>query len=182
MSQRLQIRREVASICPFDDEETSAWHDTLAWIDSGVEICRIQKPATPPKHLVSYFVIMDGDHILLGDHIISGRLLPPGGHVEPGEHPRTTVERECLEELGLRADFARSGPQFLTSAVTVGKTPGHTDITLWYLLNGDKTRSLDFDRQEYTMIHWLHRDEIPVERTDPNLPRFLKKLAQTDCS
>ena len=46
------------------------------------------KPATPPKHLVSYVVPTDpetGD-ILLVDHRNAQLWIPPGGHVDPGEH------------------------------------------------------------------------------------------------
>jgi 8-oxo-dGTP diphosphatase len=64
---RSAIRAEVASIEPFDPIERVHRDDALAWIDSGVELCRIQKPATPPKHLVSYFALVDHEHVLLVD-------------------------------------------------------------------------------------------------------------------
>ena len=96
---RAAIRREVASIRPFDELEKIHQADALAWIDSGVPLCRTAKPATPPKHLVSYFAVVDGHDILLVDHKSAQLWLPPGGHVEPGEHPRETVVRELFEEL-----------------------------------------------------------------------------------
>lgn len=65
---RSAIREEVVSIEPFDALERTHCHDALAWIDSGAELCRLQKPAIPPKHLVSYFVLVDRDHVLLVDH------------------------------------------------------------------------------------------------------------------
>ena len=65
---RAQIRDEVASIQPFDEMEESHQADALAWVDSGAPLCRMAKPATPPKHLVSYFAVIDGDNILLVDH------------------------------------------------------------------------------------------------------------------
>jgi 8-oxo-dGTP pyrophosphatase MutT (NUDIX family) len=52
-------------------------------------------------HLVSHFVLADGQHALLVDHLNAQRWLPPGGHIEPSEHPRATVVRELREELGL---------------------------------------------------------------------------------
>ena len=75
--------------------------ETLAWIVSGAEIFRIAKPDTPPKHLIAYFMVIVGDHLLLVDHKNSGLWLPPGGHVDLGEHLRDTVIREAGEELGL---------------------------------------------------------------------------------
>ena len=49
---RAAIRREVASIQPFDEQEDSHRVDALAWIDSGAPLFRTAKPATPPKHLL----------------------------------------------------------------------------------------------------------------------------------
>lgn len=60
---RTEIRKEVELIAPLDDVERAAKFDVLEWIDSGVEICRVKKPDSPPKHLVSYFVLVDGDYI-----------------------------------------------------------------------------------------------------------------------
>lgn len=173
---RQSIRNEVASITPFDIREEAVLIDALEWVDRGDELFRLEKPATPPKHLVSYFLLVDGDQILLVDHIKSGLWLPSGGHVEPGEHPRTTVEREIVEELGISAKFARQGPQFITATETVGMTPGHIDVSLWYLLVGDCTKQLDFDRTEFTQVSWFKRDTVPFERTEPELERFLNKI------
>jgi hypothetical protein len=92
---REEIRKEVERIVPFDEVESRDKEGVLEWIESGVELCRLKKPDVSPKHLVSYFLVVDGDHLLLVDHINAGLWLPTGGHVEPGEHPRTTVEREA---------------------------------------------------------------------------------------
>lgn len=174
---RSQIRLAVESIVPFDDDENAVINDALSWLDSGVEIFRRQRPATPPKHLVSYFVLIDGDHILLVDHIKAGLWLPPGGHVEPSEHPKRTVQREILEELGIEADFLFPDPQFITATTTVGSTPGHVDVSLWYILRGDRWQDLAFDRSEFNQIRWFHRDQVPVDRCEPELERFLVKLS-----
>jgi 8-oxo-dGTP diphosphatase len=50
---RVHIRNELKGIAPLDATESEHLADALAWVDSGVELCRIIKPATPPKHLVS---------------------------------------------------------------------------------------------------------------------------------
>ena len=97
---RSAIRQEVASIEPFDAIEHAHRQDVLAWIDAGAELCRLHKPATPAKHLVAYFVLVDEDHVLLVDHKNARLWLPSGGHVEPGEHPRATVARELEEDSG----------------------------------------------------------------------------------
>ncbi|MEL6610038.1 MAG: NUDIX hydrolase [Pseudomonadota bacterium] len=173
---RTAIRAEIANIVPFDDTENTAITETLAWVDSGAEIFRLQKPATPPKHLVSYFLVVDGEHILLVDHIKAGLWLPTGGHVEPGEHPRETVEREIVEELGIEAEFLSPSPIMLTATTTVGQMPGHVDVSLWYVVEGDRTISLQFDGTEFHQVQWFHRDAVPFDRADPELGRVLAKL------
>lgn len=132
----------------------------------------------PPQHLVSYFVIFDKDaqKILLVDHKNAQLWLPSGGHVEQNEHPRDTVIRECHEELGIDADFWQESPLFLTSTQTVGLTKGHTDISLWYVLQGNSQDTYSFDTEEFTTIKWFTFEDIPYERSDPHLRRFIHKL------
>lgn len=176
------IREEVESIQPFDEIERAHRAEALAWIDSGAELCRIQKPATPPKHLVSYFAVVDHDHVLLVEHRNAGLWLPSGGHVEPGEHPRDTVTRELREELGLQLGEAPEAPLMLTISETVGATAGHTDVSLWYVIDADRHVALEFDAGEFHSVQWFHFDAAPVAKSDPHLPRFLAKLALTNRS
>ncbi len=173
---REAIREEVELIQPLDGLELETKRDVLAWIDSGAELCRRVKPATPPKHLISYFAVVDGDHVLLVDHINAELWLPTGGHVDPGEHPRDTALREAQEELSLDGEFLKEGPVFVTVTETVGKTAGHTDVSLWYVLRGDRNSSLAFDTSEFHDAKWFHRDDVPLDRTDKHMARFLQKL------
>jgi len=156
------------------EENTKA--NVLEWIDSGVELCRLEKPATPARHLVSYFVVLDRDHLLLVDHINAQLWLPTGGHVEPDEHPKETVVREAKEELNLESCFLLDAPLFLTISETVGLTAGHTDVSLWYVLNGDKNQVLEYDRTEFNNVSWFHFDAVPLRKSDPEMSRFLQKL------
>lgn len=173
-----EIFLEVNSIKPFDDLEHQHINETLQWIQSGTSIYRLQKPNIPPKHLVSYFVLIDilQHKLLLVDHKKAQLWLPTGGHVEVDEHPRDTVTRECKEELGIDAKFLQDNPLFLTSTVTVGLDTGHTDISLWYLLQGNENQTLNFDTEEFNTIRWFHFDDIPYERSDPHMRRFISKL------
>lgn len=177
---RSAIREEVSCIEPFDAVERIHYADALAWIDSGVGLCRIQKPATPPKHLVSYFVLVDHDYLLLVDHRNAQLWLPSGGHVEPDEHPRATVVRELKEELGLDLCDPPDAPLMLTISETVGITHGHTDVSLWYVINADRRVALEFDAGEFHSVQWFHFSEAPLSRSDPHLGRFLEKLASTN--
>jgi len=174
---RASILAEVLSIEPFDATERLHQQDCINWINSGCELCRIEKPDVPAKHLISYFVIVDDDSTLLVDHKNARLWLPPGGHVNPGEHPRDTVIREAREELGLIADFKHQGPIFITCTETVGLTAGHVDVSLWYVLKATRKQMFEYDDTEFTSIQWFTPDDIPKSRTDPHMGRFLDKLA-----
>jgi 8-oxo-dGTP diphosphatase len=174
---RHKIREELSAIVPLDDLERRQIADALEWIDSGAELYRLAKPATPPKHLVSYFVVVDGGHVLLVDHRNAQLWLPPGGHVDIGEHPRDTVMRELAEELGMTASHPISAPLMLTVTTTVGLTAGHTDVSLWYVVNADRTKQIQYDEEEFQSVRWFPFDEVPFERSDSHMRRFLAKLA-----
>ncbi len=174
---REKIRAEFMAIKPLDQTESRHLEDALAWIDSGVDLCRIAKPATPPKHLVSYFAVIDDDQILLVDHKNAQLWLPPGGHVEPGEHPRQTVERELVEELGFKSAHPIDAPIMVTCTTTVGLTAGHTDVSLWYVVHVSRTQRMTFDAGEFNSIEWFKFLDAPLGRSDPHLGRFIQKIS-----
>ncbi len=172
---RNAIRNLVSEISSCDELETQDRASILAWIDSGAELCRLAKPATPRKHLICNFALFDKQRILLVDHLDAQLWLPAGGHVEPDEHPTETVRRECKEELGIEAEFEFRDPIFISMSETVGATAGHTHVSLWYALRGDSQQSLNFDRREFASVKWFNFAEVPMNRTDPQMKRFLKK-------
>lgn len=173
-----QIQETLSRIAPFDGKEEEHLQFTRKWIDSGAQIFRVAKPATPDPHLVAYFLLLDPiqKKVLLVDHKKAGLWLPSGGHVELGELPRETVQREALEELGTQADFLLDPPFFLTVTQTVGQTAGHTDVSMWYLLKGSASEEYIFDREEFTQIRWFSVADVPYERSDPHMQRCLAKL------
>ena len=175
---RDQIRAEILSIDPFDELESLHLNDALAWVDSGVGLFRIIKPATPSKHLVSYFAVVENNHILLVDHKNAGLWLPTGGHVEPDEHPRATVARELQEELGITAAHAIEAPLMITCATTTGNRAGHLDVSLWYVIYGNRAQKFEYDQSEFNSINWFAFDAIPFHRSDPHMNRFIQKLTQ----
>lgn len=175
---RTQIRAQISHLTAGDEKEAEAIKQTLAWIDSGVELCRTRKPNVPDKHLVSYAVLIDGDHVLLVDHINAQLWLPTGGHVEPLEQPVIAASRELEEELGITATPKQSTPVLLTSTQTVGVGPIHTDVSLWFVFEGDRRQPLNFDLSEFTQACWFHIDEIPLARSDPEMGRFIDKYFQ----
>jgi 8-oxo-dGTP diphosphatase len=160
-----------------DDLERAHLADALGWVASGAPLYRLKKPATPPKHLVSYFAVVDGDNVLLVDHRNAQLWLPTGGHVETGESPRVTVVRELREELGLVVDADSVGPPLMVTVTdTVGLTRGHTDVSLWYAVGASREAVLIFDPVEFHSVRWFHFSEVPLERSDPYMGRFLEKL------
>jgi ADP-ribose pyrophosphatase YjhB (NUDIX family) len=173
---RAAIRSEMESIDPLDALELQHRNEALAWVDSGAPLFRTAKPATPPQHLVSYFAVVDGENILLVDHKSAQLWLPPGGHVEEGEHPRDTVAREIREELGFVPNHEITAPLMLTCTKTVGLGSGHTDVSLWYVVNVGKTQVMTYDDQEFNGIKWFEFSEAPLQRSDPHLERFIRKL------
>ena len=176
MDIREQITQEVAGITPLDVVEEAHQKEVLHWIGSGEEIFRIEKPATPYRHIVSYFVVVDGDHMLLVDHIKGQCWLPSGGHVDPGEHPQETVKRECMEELFMPAQFLTEKPLMLTVTKTVGIPPVHEDVSLWYVLKGDRSQEVKYAADEFDGVKWFHFNDVPLDQGDPHMERFLQKL------
>jgi 8-oxo-dGTP diphosphatase len=181
---RLAIGGLVSQVRPVDGQEAADQSAIAEWVKSGLPLFRTVPPATPPRHLVSYFVPLDaaGRSVLLGDHVKSGLWLPPGGHVEEGEDPRDTVERETLEELGIEASFhpgvAGNRPFFLTANPTLGEH-SHVDVSMWFVL--DCARAVEFrpDPGEFRSVRWYNIDEQlewPADRFDPQMTRFIRKL------
>jgi 8-oxo-dGTP diphosphatase len=172
----------VTSVRPFDAREAADQADILAWVASGQELFRTAPPATPPKHLVVYFVPVDaaGRCLLLGDHRKSGLWLPPGGHVEDGEDPRAAVVREAAEELGIVAQPLDGRPFFLTVTPT-NDASRHLDVDLWFVLPVQREVPLAPDPREFASVRWFGLDgqrEWPAERYDPEMGRFAAKLGQ----
>ncbi len=175
---RATITALIRRVQPCDALEQQHITTTLHWLDSGAPLWRIQKPATPPMHLVSYFVVVDlpRHQLLLVDHKLAQLWLPPGGHGEPGEHPADTVRREMREELAAEAQFLFDDPVFVTVTQTVGETGGHTDVSLWYVLHGKSEHPYVFDTREFQTIAWFPLDDLPRHRAEPHLARFGRKL------
>ena len=171
----------VSAIHPADALETTHRADTLHWLTTTDDVYRRVKPATPPRHLVSYVVPVDpaDGGILLVDHVNAGLWLPPGGHVDPGEHPATTAAREAAEELGLTVTAAQ--PLFLTVTRTVGHDAGHTDVSLLFPVPLARSQPISPPAHgEFRSIRWWTGAELQAADPalfDPHLHRFTRKLA-----
>lgn len=174
----------VRTIEPLDALEVEHQQAVIDWISSGAEVFRTAKPATPPKHLVSYCVLVDSERrrVFLVDHRDAQLWLPTGGHVEPEEHPARAASREMNEELAIEPDFLPAiGPRplLVTQTETVGVSKSHTDVSLWFAFEGSEGDALTPDEGEFADARWWNFDGIvhgPETRFDPHLPRFVEKL------
>jgi 8-oxo-dGTP diphosphatase len=172
----------VTALIPYDALEATHITDTLRWLERTDDIYRRAKPATPPRHLVSYSVVLDPHtfDVLLVDHVNAGLFLPPGGHVEPDEHPAAAARRECREELGVEDPIivGPETPAFLTVTTTVGRDHGHTDVSLWFIFEGFRDMQLTVDEVEFRDVRWWSLPDVASaegKEFDPHFPRFLQK-------
>ncbi|HEY3879194.1 MAG TPA: NUDIX domain-containing protein [Trebonia sp.] len=181
---RALVAELAAGVRPHDAREAADQADILAWVALGQPLFRTAAPATPPKHLVVYFVPADtaGRGVLLGDHRKSGLWLPPGGHVEDGEDPRQAVVREAAEELGIAAEFHASfagGKPFFLTVTPTNEASSHLDVSMWFVLRLDRGAELTPDPREFDAVRWFDLDrqrDWPADRYDPEMSRFAAKL------
>jgi 8-oxo-dGTP diphosphatase len=176
----------VANVAPLDSVESGHIAITLRWLEATDDVFRRSKPATPDPHLVAYSALLDPDNfdVLLVDHVRSGLLLPPGGHVDPDEHPAEAARRECREELGIDAPISGDGvaPAFVTVTVTrtIGLDRGHTDVSLWFVLEGSRTQKLTINQVEFHGARWWSLAEVTAadgRSFDPHFQRFMRKVS-----
>jgi 8-oxo-dGTP pyrophosphatase MutT (NUDIX family) len=177
------LRATVGAIVPFDAAETDAQRSVLRWIDSGDALYR-DSGSAPARHLAVYLTLLDpaDDAVLQIHHVKAGAWIFPGGHVDT-EEPCDAVVREAHEELGIAATFHPTTgcrPLLLTESQTNGLTDSHTDITLWYVLTGDRAVTLTPDPAEINAVRWVRLDEAstwaPQSPTPHQAYRFAAKL------
>jgi 8-oxo-dGTP diphosphatase len=179
----VSLIEQVAAIPAMDAVGEAHRADALAWLRTTDDVFRRMKPATPDPHLVAYALLVDraARAVLLCDHRLAGLWLPTGGHVEPGEEPAATATREVEEELGVRLPFdAETGnrPFFLTVTETTGAPASrHTDVSLWFALEGRSGMTLVPDAREFRGVRWLTRDASAQEDPDAFDPHLARALA-----
>jgi 8-oxo-dGTP diphosphatase len=180
---RMIVEVLASRVVPLDERERQDQADIVAWVRSGAPLFRTDPPMTPPQHLAVYFALFDEANraLMLVDHIKAGCWLLPGGHVDDGEDPRTTVVREAREELGIDVRFHEGlgdQPFFLSVTQTRGQH-SHTDVTLWFVLHGDRAQEMTPDPGEFRGTGWFGLDEAvdwAAAHFDPHMARFVTKL------
>lgn len=44
------------------------------------------------------------------------------------------------------------------------------------MLKGDSHATYQFDEEEFNKVRWFRLDDIPYEKSDPHMRRFIEKL------
>jgi len=69
--------------------------------------------------------------------------------------------------------------------VTVTETKGqgtHTDVSLWYVIEGKSTDKLAYDKGEMNSYKWLSLQDVletDISELDPHMHRFVTKMKHT---
>jgi 8-oxo-dGTP diphosphatase len=134
--------------------------------------------AEPPRVVVAAVIERDG-LILAGRRseppALAGLWEFPGGKVEPGESDRVALERECLEELGVRVVVGEPvGPSYpIRGGAMIVRTylarladgepepqpfEGHDELR-WVPRRGPQTRALDWLPGDLLILDALDDDE-----------------------
>jgi 8-oxo-dGTP pyrophosphatase MutT (NUDIX family) len=103
------------------------------------ELVRLGDPCNEhadPTHVTASGIVVGPRGTVLHLHKRLGIWMQPGGHIDPGESPEVAARREATEELGLRVEHPRRGPQLIHLDVHEA-AGGHLHLDLRYLLLGE---------------------------------------------
>ena len=114
--------------------------------------------------------VTDGDRILLSKYAGRGyaHYALIAGYTEIGETIEQTLQREVMEEVGLRVKnirYYKSQPWGIDGNVLMG---------FYCDLDGDDT--IHLDEQELAMAGWYHRDALPIEDDGISLTREMIRV------
>lgn len=165
----------LRQIQPLDEVEQEHIADALSWISKTSELC---KPENMEKHACAISVILSQDRkkTFLIDHIKAGIWLPPGGHVEKGKTFIDTIKNETKEELGVELEFIKENPFFLSQTKAKDKSGIHTDVTAWFLVEGDENSNYSVLEKEAREGKWFSIEEILTNQVFSFLHRPFRKV------
>jgi len=173
----------VRDITPGDAVEAEHQANTLRWLEATDDVFRRVKPATPtgtscPTWRSSTRLMAAACWWTTSTRACGSRR---AGHVKPGEHPAATARREIREELAIEPVFIEDAarPSFITVTRTTGTDRGHLDVSLWFLLVGERGMPLTIDRAEFTDACWWTPADVLAAgpgRFDPHYWRFMTKM------
>jgi 8-oxo-dGTP diphosphatase len=178
---RADLHAVVAAITPFDETEADAQRSVLRWVDSGEALYR-ESGSAPARHLAVYCTLVDpaDDAVLQIHHVKADAWMFPGGHVDT-EPPCEAVVREAAEELGITATFHPAVGRrslLVTESQTNSLVDSHLDITLWYVLAGDRSLQLNPDPAEIHAVRWVRLEDAAAWALDSPTPHQAYRFAQ----
>jgi ADP-ribose pyrophosphatase YjhB (NUDIX family) len=102
-------------------------------------------------------IILNNDKILVVKHVLHYDFYTvPGGHLEGEENPKECVEREIIEELGVKPEVGRLLYVYQFS------DPGKSFLEFFFeITNGADFENLDdskIDRNEILDVVWVSKD------------------------
>ena len=116
-------------------------------------------------------IVVDGGRVLLARRAYTpwkDLWGSPGGFCERGEHPLATVEREVLEETGLRiAVTGYLGVWVDDYADEPGREENEIINVAYYLAELTGGSEANFDAAEVSELRWFGWDELPAELAPP---------------
>jgi ADP-ribose pyrophosphatase YjhB (NUDIX family) len=116
-------------------------------------------------------IVVDGGRVLLTRRAYApweGGWCSPGGFCERGEHPIETVEREVLEETGLRVKVSGYLGVWVDDYTDATAVPEVDVINVaYYLAEPVGGGEGDFDPAEVSELRWFAWDELPADLAPP---------------
>lgn len=115
-------------------------------------------------------VVVDGERVLLVRRAYApwqGMWSTPGGFCERGEHPIETVEREVLEETGLRVRVTGYVGVWVDEYADEPGFVGSDVINVAYYRAEPTGGELRLDPMEVSELGWFSWDELPGELALP---------------
>lgn len=140
-----------------------------------------------------YVVNQDRTRMLMIFHQGLQRWLPPGGHVDPDEFPSDTALREVVEETGIHARHAGTGPlDMALNGTTESQLPApfamaaqlipeshkdieHIHMDMMFLLEADDAAPLTAQEQEVDAAGWFSRDQLEGLTTTDSVRAFARE-------
>lgn len=166
---------DVTQIIPFDEQEEQDKSYILTWLKNTETL---NKPYNMLEHLGVLGILLSPDKkkTYLLHHKKAQSLLPPGGHVDIGLPLAMAVSAELKEELHTKARLLKPSPFFITKTFTRGLNAGHTDITSWFLLEGNPSTNYHIHEKEASKAEWVEISEILQNESLGHLHRAFLKL------
>jgi hypothetical protein len=73
-------------------------------------------------------------------------------------------------------DCARYTSTWMAAAIRRARLAGELGRGFGFLPKYTTVKELLFDQTEFKSIRWFHRDELPLDRCDPHMGRFVQKI------